>query len=147
MAKVQVTLGRLRVGAYATIESHRVRQRPMLAGIVYFHAVLEMLQCPREVALEEQRLADLVVSREELERLSRALGGCQSRLCDLGRGREVALRVVGHGHTHEQSRQLGRLADLGRQLAHAYAGSLALRMRRSPGRTERRPDRHLLRCS
>ncbi len=34
MAKVHVTPGRKRVGADATIESHRVRQRPMLAGIV-----------------------------------------------------------------------------------------------------------------
>jgi hypothetical protein len=34
MAKVHVTQDRIRVGVDARIESHRVRQRPMLAGIV-----------------------------------------------------------------------------------------------------------------
>ena len=50
-----------------------------------------MPQRLREMALEEQRDADLEVSQEEVERLSRALGGCQGLLRDLGRSREVTL--------------------------------------------------------
>ena len=69
-------------------------------------------------------MADLVVSREEVERLSRALGGCQGLLRDLGRGREVTLDDIGRRHSREHSRQLGRLADLGRQLARARVGLL-----------------------
>ena len=65
----------------------------MLVGIVQFDALLEMLQRPREVALEEQRQAGDLVSREEVERVSRALGGCQSLLRDLGRSREVTLHM------------------------------------------------------
>jgi hypothetical protein len=48
----------------------------MRAGIVGFRGVLEMLQSLRKVALVAQRKADLEVSQEEVERLSRAFGGC-----------------------------------------------------------------------
>ena len=88
--------------------------------------VLEMLQRPREVALVDQRLADKHVSQEEVERVARALGGGQSLLRDLSRGRQVTLHEIGRRHSHEYARQLGRLADLGRQLACPCIGLLVL---------------------
>ena len=48
--------------------------------------------------------------------------GCQGLLRDLGSGREVTLHQVGIRHSREHSRQLGRLADPGRQLASARGG-------------------------
>ena len=76
----------------------------MITGIVQFYAVLEMLQRPREVALKDQRFADFVVSQEDIECLSRVLGGCQRLLRDLGRGRKVTLYEVGVGHSPEHAR-------------------------------------------
>jgi hypothetical protein len=110
MAKVSLTLGRLVVGADATVVSHRIRQRPMLAGIESLDALLEMLQRAREVALEDQRLADDEVTQEEVERISRAPGGFQrllADLADLSRSRDVALCEIGNRHSREHSGQLG----------------------------------------
>ena len=70
------------------------------------------------------------MGREQVERISRALGGCQRLLRDLDRGREVALDVIGMPPAGKHSRLLRRLSDPGRQHARAREGPP-----RSPGAT------------
>jgi len=54
MAEDSVTQGRQHVGEGASISSQGVCQRRVRTGIVEFDALLDMLERPREVALEEQ---------------------------------------------------------------------------------------------
>ena len=107
MTKVRVTPSLERVRESPTIESHQVGQRPVHAGVVRFDAPFEMLQRPREVPLEDRGCADFFVSRDAVEGLPGALGGCQGLLRDLGCSREVTLDQIGRGHSREHSRQLG----------------------------------------